>query len=336
MILVTGGTGLLGGHLLYHLTRTGKEVKAIKRENSSIDLTKKIFSYYTENPENQLSKIKWIVADVLDISSLRVAFKDVTELYHAAAMVSFEPRTKQQIYKTNVAGTANVINIALEQKITKLCHVSSIAALGRTSDGKPVTESTHFSASVKPSAYSISKFESEREVWRGIHEGLNAVIVNPSVIIGPGNWNEGSAKLFQTIYNGLKFYTKGANAFVDVNDVAKAMILLMESNISGEQFIISAENVTYKQLFIWMAGALKVEPPKYEAGTLLSAIYWRLLAVKSFFTGNNPSVTKEAAHTAQQIYNYDNGKLLKYFDFQYLPIRESINKTATLFLKDNV
>jgi len=334
MILVTGGTGFLGAHLLYHLTLSGKEVRAVKREHSSLNLVNKIFSNYTKTPDILLSKVEWVNGDVLDLFSLQEAFKGVTEVYHTAAVVSFEPGEKKQMLHTNVAGTANVINVAQEKKIDKLCYVSSIAALGRSLDEKPISESTHFSTSENPSAYAISKYEAEREVWRGVHEGLNAVIVNPSVILGPGNWNSGSAKLFQTIFNGLKFYTKGVNGFVDVNDVARVMMLLMDSDVAGEQFLVTAEDVSYHRLFTMMAEALKVKPPEHEAGIFLSALYWRLLAVKSLLTGKNPTVTKETAQTAQQVYHYNNGKLLKYFDFQYMPIGESIKRAGELFLSE--
>ncbi len=334
MILVTGGTGFLGAHLLYNLTSIGNKVRAIKRDSSSLNLVNIIFSYYDSNPDRLLKKIEWVTADVLDIYSLREAFGGVSQLYHTAAMVSFEPHLKEQMYKINVSGTANVVNIALEQGISKMCYVSSIAALGRASKGKPVTENTHFSSSVNPSAYSVSKFESEREVWRGIHEGLNTVIVNPSVIIGPGNWNAGSSKLFQTVYKGLKFYTTGSNGFVDVNDVAKVMILLMNSDIVNEQFIISAENVSYQQLFTWIADSLGVPAPKYKANALLSAVYWRMLKAWSFITGKAALVTQETARTAQQHYQYDNSKFLNRFDFEYLPVRKSIEQAASLLSKD--
>ena len=320
--------------MLYHLTLAGKKVRALKREHSSLNLVNKIFSYYTNTPGMHLSKIEWVTGDVLDLFSLQEAFDGVKEVYHTAAVVSFEPGEKKQMLHTNIAGTANMVNIALEKKIDKLCYVSSIAALGRSSDEKPISECTHFSTSENPSTYAISKFEAEREVWRGIHEGLNAVIVNPSVILGPGNWNTGSAKLFQTIYNGLTFYTKGVNGFVDVNDVARVMMLLMESDIAGEQFLVTAENVSYHQLFSMMAEVLKVKPPKHEAGVFLSAVYWRLLAVKSLVTGKNPTVTKETAQTARQVFRYDNGKLLKYIDFQYMPVRESVKRAGELFLSE--
>lgn len=336
MILVTGGTGFLGSHLLYHLCKSGHNVKALKRQSSSLQLTKKVFSYYDKNPEPLFSKIEWVEGDVLDIFSLLDALDGIKLVYHTAAIVSFENSQKNRMLKTNVNGTANVVNAALEKKVSKLCFVSSIASLGRASGNEPVDEETHFSNSINPSAYSISKFESEREVWRGINQGLNAVIVNPSVILGPGNWDEGSAKLFQTVFNGLKFYTTGSNGFVDVNDVANAMILLMESGIKNERFIINAENVTYKDLFTKMARALGVTPPNIKAGPYMSAFYWRILKAKSLFTGKTPAVTKETARTAQQNYQYNNGKLLKFIDFEYTPIRESVERTAKIFLKEKL
>ncbi len=333
MILVTGGTGFVGSHLIYRLVANGNKVRAIKRENSSLDLVNRVFS--RNHTENLLTNIEWIKADVLDLFSLLDAFEGVSHVYHAAATVSFEPAEKELMMRINKEGTANVVNAALEKKISKLCFVSSIAALGRASDNKLINEDTHFSSSVKPSVYSISKFEAEREVWRGIHEGLNAVIVNPSIILGAGDWNSGSTQLFKTVYNGLKFYTSGSNGFVDVNDVVVAMIKLMESDVSGEQFIVSAENISYRQLFNMIAEALKVPAPKYLAGKVLSNIYWRALKVHSAITRKQPLVTKESARTAQQLYLYDNSKLLKTIEFKYIPVNQTINETAEIFLKEN-
>ncbi len=335
MILVTGGTGFVGAHLLYHLAKSGKHVKALKRSNSSLELVNKIFNWYDKEAAKLLLNIQWVEGDVLDLYSLLEAFNGVSQLYHTAAMVSFEPSEKEQLLKTNVSGTANVVNAALEKKVEKLCFISSIAALGRSSGEKLIDEDTHFSSSVNPSTYSISKFESEREIWRGIHEGLNAVIVNPSVVLGPGDWETGSAKLFQTVKKGLKFYTTGSNGFVDVNDVAKAMILLMESNISNERFLVTAENIIYKQLFTWMAEELEVPPPKYKAGALLSSFYWRALKARKLLTGKTAVVTKETAKTAQQLYRYDNSKFVNAFDYNYIPIHESIKRAAKIFLEES-
>ncbi len=332
MILITGGTGFLGAHLLYRLVHNGKKIRALKRSGSSMDLVDRVFK--RNNATALLQSIEWFEVDLPDMYALSEAFKGVTHVYHTAAMVSFDPSDRDLMMKTNIEGTANVVNIALEKNIDKLCFVSSIAALGRTDNNKPVDEETHFSTSVNPSFYSVSKYESEREVWRGIHEGLNAVIVNPSVILGAGNWNSGSSKLFQTVYNGLKFYTSGSNGFVDVDDVARAMIMLMEDDVTAERFILNAENVSYQQLFVWMAESLKVDAPKRKAGRLLSAVYWRLQKINSMLTGKAPLVTKESAQTAQQHYHYNNQKFLTRFDFKYKPVKQTINEAASLFLKE--
>ncbi len=332
MILVTGGTGFVGSHLLYKLISNGETVKAIKRSQSSLEMVQKVFN--RNRAQSLLQHIQWVEADVLDQFSLIDAMDGVNQVYHTAATVSFEPTGKRLMMQTNVTGTANVVDAALETKVEKLCFVSSIAALGRTSANKPIDEQTHFSSSVKPSSYSISKFEAEREVWRGINEGLNAVIVNPSIILGAGDWNSGSAKLFQTVFNGLKFYTTGSNGFVDVEDVVKTMIIIMESDVKNDRFIISSENIKYQQLFTWMAESLKVMPPKQKAGPLLSSIYWRALKIRSLITGKTAVVTKETARTAQQHYSYDNSKFLHQFDFKYRPVRETIELTADIFLQE--
>jgi nucleoside-diphosphate-sugar epimerase len=171
-------------------------------------------------------------------------------------------------------------------------------------------------------------------VWRGIAEGLNAVIVNPSIVLGPGNWDAGSPQVFQTMWKGLKFYTSGTNGFVDVNDVAKAMILLMESDISGERFILNSENITYKQFFEWMATAMHLPVPKYKAGPLLSGIGWRAIKIMSLFTGKPSSITKETAETANQHYRYSNQKIKAATGMDFLPVKESVEQTVKLFLGD--
>ena len=335
MNAVTGGTGLVGAHLLYKLAAKGEQIKALKRKNSSTDFVKKVFSWYSDNPEQLFSKIQWIEGNLLDIFSLENLIQDTNILYHTAAVVSFEKKDRELLLKTNIEGTANLINVLLDHKETKLCYVSSTGALGRSSDKeKPITEKTHFSSSVNPSVYSVSKYESEREVWRGIEEGLNAVIVNPSIILGPGNWNKGSAKLFETVYNGLFFYTAGSNGFVYVNDLTEIMILLAESNISGQQFIVNAENISYENLFKWIATALKVKPPNKKAGKILSELSWRVLELRRIITGKTSSITRETTNTAQQTYYYNNQKLLKYIDFQYTPIIKAIEQTAEIFLKE--
>ncbi len=335
MNLVTGGTGFLGAHLLYHLTNKGEAVKALKRPHSSTALTEKIFSFYTENPEQLLQKITWVEGDVLDIQSLIDHSADVDFVYHTAAVVSFDSRDREKMLETNINGTANVVNAALETGIKKLCHVSSIAALGRTGNNGVTDEESPWAGAKGVSNYALSKYEAEREVWRGIAEGLDAVIVNPSVILGPGNWNAGSSKLFTTVYKGLKVYTLGTNGYIDVNDVAQAMIWLMNSHVTGERFVLNSENVAYKQLFEWMAAALHVSAPTLKAGALLSELAWRSLKLVSFFTRKPPFITKETARTANRIHRYSADKFKLLSRLKVTSVNQSIRQTGVLFLKDH-
>jgi len=332
MILVTGGTGFVGSHLLYYLVRDGKRVKALKRAGSNTSLTEKIFSCYADNFKVLLSHIEWIEGDILDYFSLTDVFEEGMQVYHTAAMVSFHAADREQLIRTNVEGTANVVNAALEKRIKKLCYVSSVGALGRAGNTGITDEDSHWRASAKHSVYSESKYEAEREVWRGMAEGLNAVIVNPSVIIGPGNWNSGSPQLFQTLWKGLKFYTGGMNGFVDVNDVAKAMIVLMEGDFTEERFIINSENVFYKQFYNWMAKAMNRPEPKYKAGPVLSNIGWRMLAFIKIFTGRPSGITRETARTANQVYRYSTWKFTEATGMEFTPVKESVGRTARLFL----
>ncbi len=332
-ILVTGGTGLVGAHLLFHLTSKGHQVRALKRKKSSLELAKKVFAWYGSINPKQWDLVTWFDGDLLDINSLEDAFDGIGYVYHAAAIVSFQGTDKSIIAQTNHTGTANLVNIALNRKITKLVYVSSIGTLGRSEQDEEVSE-THFWNNKKTSVYSKSKYDAEQEVWRGMAEGLSAVIINPSIIIGPGNWSQGSAQLFSTLWKGLKFYTAGSNGFVCVNDVVRIMILLMNSEINGERFIVSSENVSYEQLFLWMAEGMEVANPKIKAGPILSAISWRLLALKGLFTGKKSTITRETAQTAQQNYKYTNKKIKTALRFEFTPVKQCVIQTAKFFLQD--
>jgi len=334
MILVTGGTGFIGSHLLYHLVDSGKRVKALKRPSSSTKLTEKIFSYYSTDAVSKLKMIEWVDGDLKDYYSLTDALSDVDYVYHTAAVVSFHASDKNEILQSNIGGTANLVNACLEMKVNKLLFISSIGALGRANAEGTVDEETHFQTSNKNSFYSTTKYEAEKEVWRGISEGLDAVIVNPAIVVGPGNWDRGSSQVFQIMWNGLKFYSTGMNGFIDVNDVAKAMIILMAGDFSGERYILSTENISYKQFFEWMAEALDLPLPKYKAGTFLSSLGWRVLKIKGWLTGERSGITKETAITANQVYKYTNEKLLKETNIQFIPVKQSIENTARLFLED--
>lgn len=333
-IIVTGGTGLLGSHLLIELAKTEDEIIALKRPTSKLETVENLFKWYFKENTSPFDKIKWVDGDITDIDSLLNLFPKGSKIYHVAGKVSFNPKDKEQLEAINVQGTANVVNAALEKEISKLCHVSSIAAIGRTSNNTLTHEETIIENYAKLSPYAISKYEGEREVWRGIAEGLNAVIVNPTIILGPGNWHDSSARLFRQVYKGLKFYTNGTNGYVGADDLAKIMIKLMKDDISSQRYIINAENISYQQLFTWMAEALQVKPPQHLAGPFLSEISWRLLKAASIFTGKPPLITKATAQTANSSYKYSNEKIINQTGFSFKPVKQTIDETARFLLQD--
>ena len=338
MIFVTGGTGLVGAHLLFELLKKGNKVKALKRKTSKLQQVHKTFSYYTENPDELFEQIEWVDGDILDYYSLEKLLVGVNEIYHCAAIVSFDSKERKKMISNNVEGTANLVNAAIENGIKKICHVSSIAALGKNADDEPVTEETNWIPSKKNSGYSESKFFSEAEIWRGIEEGLDAVIVNPSIILGPANWNSGSAKIFKTVHDGMKFYTKGVTGFVDVHDVINPMIQLMDdANFEGcknQRYLLSAENLSYQNIFTQIAEQLDKPIPTIWATDLILAMVWRVAKFASWFTRKTPFITKEAARGSNEINNFDGSKISQQIAYRYLPISESIKKTCRFFLND--
>lgn len=339
MTLVTGGTGLLGSYLLYYLTKSGKKVKAIKRFNSSLLVLQKVFQYLHHSNDdsqlnNQFKQIEWVDGDILDELSLNEAFQGVTRIYHAAAIVSFLPSMRKQMMNANVKGTANVVNIALENGIEKMCYVSSIAALGRSNNNQLITESSSWEESKFNTSYAISKYRAELEVWRGIAEGLNTVIVNPSVILGVGNWSSSSTIIFSEVWKGLKFYTDGLNGFVDAKDVAQLMIKLMDSNISNERFIVSSENKPYKYIFDELAVRFNKKCPYLKIPLLLGEIVWRLEALRCFLVRREPIITKENVRTLFYRTSYSNEKIKKALGFEFTPLDSIINETSKVFLKE--
>ncbi len=335
LILVTGGTGLVGSHLLYSLCKNGERVRVLKRSNSNIDNLKKVFSYYSSSPENLLKNIEWVDADLLDVYSLIDAMKGVTEVYHCAAMVSFDPKHQHEMMRINVEGTANIVNAALATQVKKFLHVSSIATLGRAEKGQLITENLFWKSSPEHSNYSISKYAAEREVWRASEEGLNVVIVNPSLIIGAGNWQQSSSNIFPKASKGIRFYSSGTNGFIDVRDVSALMIKLMESEISNQRFILNAENCSFKKFFEMVHQQINKPKPSIKAGKLLSSIAWREEKLRSWLTGSTPLITKETARSAHRISMFSNEKIKTVFpDYKFISLEKSVKDTCELFLRE--
>lgn len=333
MVLVTGGTGLLGSHLLLDLARSGREVRAIKRKTSNTEMVRKVFSYYVSDPDEHAGRIQWVDADLMDYGAIEDAMQGITEVYHAGAVVSFYPKDHQAMLKVNIEGTANLVNQALEQHVGKFCYVSSVATLGRAEHDGVSTEETYWVPSKKNSVYGISKYGAEREIWRGIEEGLNAVIINPSVILGPGFWQDNSG-LFRLVWEGLKYYTRGVNGYVDVRDITRAMIGLMEGNHFGQRYICSAENLSYQDFFGLIAKHMNKPAPSVNVPAAMTSIAWRVEAARAFLTGSKPEVTREMATTTAQVYAYSSEKLRKTINIEFRPVGESVREICELYLKD--
>ena len=236
-------------------------------------------------PANVFDTVEWVEGDVLDPGLLEIALEGVDAVIHSAAKVSFSPKEQREMFKTNIEGTANVINAALLKNIKRFLHISSVASLGRTANGETVTEKKQWEDSSINTQYAVSKYNAEMEVWRGIGEGLEAVIVNPSTILGYGDWNNSSCAIFKSAYNGFPWYSNGINGFVAVEDVARLTVLLLESNISNERFIVNGDNWSFRQIFNNMADGFGKKRPRKEATPFLAAMAWRAEKVKSFFSG---------------------------------------------------
>jgi len=314
MILVTGATGFLGAELARQLAESGKPVRCTKRSSSAIPALLKSFT-----------NIEWVDADMLDIAALDDAFAGIDKVYHCAAWVSLKQAHKKQMIHTNVTGTANVVNLCLDNN-ARLVHVSSIAAIGYAKPGELTSEEDQLDTNLEDDGYAISKLESEMEVWRGIAEGLSAVIVNPSLIIGPDAGTNGSGRLFEGVRKGLKFYTEGVAGFVDVQDVAKCMIDLMESDNTAERYIISAENRNYRELTTEIAACFNIPAPTVYAKPWMMETGWRLARLASIFTGKAPFLDKIAAQAASQVRNFDNSKIKQAIGIEFKQVSETVKE----------
>ena len=331
MILVTGGTGLLGAHLLYKLVVQGEQVKAIYRDLSSFENIKKIFSLYAESSEELFLKVVWIKADINDVPALELAFKNVTKVYHCAADLSFDTSNYIASMKVNVEGTANIVNLCLSNEVIKLCHVSSIATIGEEVN-KPITEETKWNPeSNSNNIYAITKYDAELEVWRGAQEGLSVVVVNPGVILGPGFWNSGTGEIFAKVADGFRYYTSGTVGMIGVNDVVKSMILLMNSDIENNQFILVSENTTYKKL---IQNIIKVTGSKKNSKEIKK---WQLLLILkidtllSFVNIKTRSPYKANVNSVFKNLLYDNSKVKKAIEIDFISVVEVIKNTGSFF-----
>jgi len=333
MILVTGGTGLVGSHLLFHLVQRGEKVVAIHRKNSSMEAVKRVFSYYTDSYSQLFSSITWMEADITNIPALTIAFKDISYVYHCAALISFSDKDYKKMRKINIEGTANIVNLCIVNQIKKLCFVSSVAAVGKPITGKNITENNEWNVADNNYGYAITKYGAEIEVWRASQENIDVVVVNPGVILGAGFWQSGSGKLFDKIYNGFPFYTNGVTGFIDVVDVVKVMIQLMQGPINNERFILVSDNHSFKEVFFSIADALGKKRPYIKSNKLLGELAWRFGWLFSKITGTDPLITKQSVQSSQKHYHYSNTKIKEAIDFQFMPLKDTIHNVCADYLK---
>lgn len=323
-IFITGGTGLLGRFLILELLKEGySNIHAIYRAEKSI-----------QDLPTPIQTIHWHLCDLLDPLGLKDVMEGSEWVFHCAAKVSFDPRDAKTLMSTNMQGTQLVAETARILDVRRFCHVSSVAALGRSKKAKPIAEENEWS-SENASWYAKSKYAAEQEIWRSYHEGLDVVIVNPSIILGPGRWQAGSSKIFWQVWKGLRFYTTGSNGFVDVRDVARFMILAMQrTETSGQRYILCGENTTYKNLFSRIAILLNKKPPSIAVNGLIKALSWRIEYIRSLFTNSRPLITKETAHTSTLNILYDNSKSLQLSDFNYRPLEETLQFNTKSMMED--
>ena len=324
MVLVTGGTGFLGSYIINELVERNYSVRALRRSTSKSP-------FYI--PDTILAKVEWVEGDVLDPVSLEEAMAGADAVIHSAAIISFHKADKKKMYHVNVQGTANVVNAAIEKNISRLVHISSVAALGRSKTGGHVNEERKWQEGNTHTHYATSKYKAEMEVWRGIGEGLNAIIINPSTVLGYGDWDTSSCRIFKTIYNEFPWYSTGVNGFVDIEDVAKTTVLLMQSDIKEQRFIANGDNWTFQQLFNTIADGFGKKHPHRKATPLLGHLAWRMEKFKTLFSGERPLLTRESARVANSDTFFENDKLLKALpQFSFTPLQESIQKTCKKYL----
>jgi dihydroflavonol-4-reductase len=322
-VLVTGGTGFLGAYVIRELVEKGYAVRALRRRPTLPAFI----------PADILHQVEWITSDILDVTGLEEAMEGVDGVIHAAAKVSFVRGDRSELFRVNVEGTANVVNAALTQAIPRFVHVSSVAALGRTGQGETVTEQKTWEESRYNTSYAISKFRGEIEVWRGIGEGLPAVVVNPSTILGFGDWNSSSCTLFRSVYREFPWYTEGVNGFVDVTDTARAVVGLFEGDTTGERYILNGDNWTFRRLFETIAAGFGKKPPSREATPFIAGIAWRTARIKSLFSGQPSMLTRESARVAQSSTYFDNSKILEQLPgFRFTPLEETIRQACSAYM----
>ena len=325
MILVTGSSGLLGSHILYDLIGKRESVRAVYRSERRKNRVKKLFEYYnkTLNQFHNFEDVEWYQADVLDIDALEESFSGVQKVIHCAALVSFHKLDFHRCMTINRTGTENVVNLCLKKKVHKLCYISSTAALG--SYGNPITEKTRWEPGKEVSGYSVSKYSAEKEAFRGAAEGLNTSIVNPCLIIGPGNWHRSSRTILKAGSKGMKYYPPGGNAIVDARDVSNIVLKLLYSEESGEKYLTIGHNLSFKDLLGLIAKSMNQKAPTKKLNKTLA--YFTAATIENIyriFRKRSP-ISIESIQSAYKTLEYSNEKVKKRFDYEFHTLEDTMD-----------
>ena len=332
MILVTGGTGLVGSHLIYQLTLENNVIRATHRADSDIERVKLLFKFYSKDFNQLFKKIEWIEADLNNLSQLQDAFKDVSFVYHCAAYISFDPSKYETLRRVNIRGTANIVNLCVKNKIKKLCHVSSVATLGYNI--KEIDENNYWDGNKHKSAYAISKYGAEMEVWRGVQEGVKSVIINPGVIIGPGFSKSAFGTIIKMVTNKKRFHTCGKTGYVDVRDIANIMIRLMNSKIENKRYILVNKNLSYKKVIDMVSSNLgmKNKSTFVSKSKLKIALVFDLVSSKFF--NKERKLSKALCKTLTRNFNYSSKKIKKILNFEFTSILETFEKSCQFYSQE--
>jgi nucleoside-diphosphate-sugar epimerase len=332
MILVTGGTGLVGSHLIYQLTLENNVIRATHRADSDIERVKLLFKFYSKDFNQLFKKIEWIEADLNNLSQLQDAFKDISFVYHCAACISFDPSRYETLRRVNIRGTANIVNLCIKNKIKKLCHVSSVATLGYNI--KEIDENNYWDGNKHKSAYAISKYGAEMEVWRGVQEGVKSVIINPGVIIGPGFSKSAFGTIIKMVTNKKRFHTCGKTGYVDVRDISNIMIRLMNSKIENERYILVNKNLSYKKVIDMVSSnlGLKNKSTFVSKSKLKIALVFDLVSSKFF--NKERKLSKALCKTLTRNFNYSSKKIKKNLNFEFTSILETFEKSCQFYSQE--
>ena len=332
MILVTGGTGLVGSHLIYQLTLENNVIRATHRADSDIERVKLLFKFYSKDFNQLFKKIEWIEADLNNLSQLQDAFKDISFVYHCAAYISFDPSRYETLRRVNIRGTANIVNLCINNKIKKLCHVSSVATLGYNI--KEIDENNYWDGNKHKSAYAISKYGAEMEVWRGVQEGVKSVIINPGIIIGPGFSKSAFGTIIKMVTNKKRFHTCGKTGYVDVRDIANIMIRLMNSKIENERYILVNKNLSYKKVIDMVSSnlGLKKKSTFVSKSKLKIALVFDLVSSK--FLNEERKLSRALCKTLTREFNYSSKKIKKSLNFEFTSILETFEKSCQFYSQE--